>query len=368
MSCGKKRVLVAAGGTGGHFYPGLVLAQELKARGWEPLFLVRREDAALTILEREGLPSLEVDLSGLPRAFSPRLLSFAWKLGGALRLVYRAMRDFGPRAVIGMGGYLTFPAVLAAARRGIPRAVHESNSVLGLANRASLIFGARLFWGLPPTPGQPRGILVGTPVRPALRVDRDRADARRELGLPPDGPCALVFGGSQGAHGVNREAPPALCQAARRAAGRLGVLHLAGSSDEFAVRAAYAGAPVTAVVLPYLERMELAYAAADLAVCRAGASTLAELCARRLPAVLVPFPHAAHNHQELNARIFERAGACAVLLERELPSRLGATLADLLFSQDDRRARMAAAYASLGLPPAGAAAARLADAVESLTS
>lgn len=358
-----RRVILAAGGTGGHFFPGVSLAEELSARGWQPLFLVKKDDPALGRLEPLGMAGVEVDLRGLPRRLSPELLSFGWRLGGSLRRVGRVLGDFRPDAVVGMGGYLTFPLVFCAALRRVPRLVHESNAVLGLANRASTALGARLVWGLPPLSGA--GRVLGTPVRAELLKPRPAEPCRRALGLAEDKLTVLVFGGSQGARGVNREAPKALCRLA--AAGpALQVLHLAGKGGAQAVREAYAGAPLRAEVREFLPEMELAYGAADLVVCRSGASTLAELAAQRKPAVLVPFPAAAGGHQEGNARLFERAGAARLLLERDLPSRLGGVLSDLLASPDAARQRdgMAAAYPALGLPDPAGAARRLADAVE----
>ena len=361
-----KRIVIAAGGTGGHFYPGLVLAKTLRDRSWQPLMLVRRREPARAALEKEGVAACEIDLSGLPRSLTPRLAGFAWKLLKSLGLLKRILSDFHPQAVVGMGGYLSFPAVASAARLRLPRAIHESNAALGLANRLCLPLGARLFRGLPPAPGEPSGVLTGTPIRPALWQVAEAHVSRTRLGLEAFRGTVLVFGGSQGARGLNTLAPRALAAAAKASPGSLQVLHLAGAKEAQAVRAAYAGAPLKAVVLPYLEEMEQAYAAADLVVCRAGASTLAELCAQRKPAVLVPYPNAAAAHQEANARLFERLGAARVILERDLEEFLAPTLADLLSSGQGAslRSDMAESYAKLGLPAPERAAAQLADAVE----
>lgn len=358
-----KRAVIAAGGTGGHFYPGLVAAQALKARGWEPLMVVRAGDPALAALEREGIPALPVDLRGLPRRPGPELFAFAAKLAGSLGTLTRALKSFRPDLALGMGGYLTFPLVWAAWRRGVPRAVHESNSILGLANAASLKLGAELFWGLPPADPSAGGTLTGTPIRPALRARRDPLDARRALGLAPDRPTLLVFGGSQGAAALNAALPKAL-----KALPEVQVLHLAGRGKAEAATAAWRAAGAAADVREYMEDMAAAYGAADLVVCRSGASTLAELAAQRVPAVLVPYPHAAADHQDANARVFERAGAAVRLPEGELDARLGGVLADLIRSSGAaQRAGMSAAYARLALPPAGETADVLAAALERLS-
>jgi UDP-N-acetylglucosamine--N-acetylmuramyl-(pentapeptide) pyrophosphoryl-undecaprenol N-acetylglucosamine transferase len=344
----RKRIAIAAGGTGGHFYPGLVVAQALRARGWEPLTVVREGDPALAALEKEGLAALPLDLRGLPRRPGPELFTFARKLTGSLGTLSRALRAFEPDLVLGMGGYLTFPLAFAAWRQGLPRAVHESNAVLGLANACAVKLGAELFWGLPPEDAS-TGVVAGTPVRPALWTRRDAAEARRALGLAPGRPTLLAFGGSQGAQALNAALPKAL-----KSLPEVQVLHLAGKGKAEAAAAAYRAQGVAADVREYLEDMAAAYGAADLVVCRSGASTLAELAAQRAPALLVPYPHAAAGHQDVNARVFERAGAAARLSEADLDARLGGVLTDLLKSDgaNGRRTAMSGAYAKLGLPPA----------------
>lgn len=358
-----KRVMIAAGGTGGHFYPGLVAAQALKKKGWEPLLIVRAGDPALAVLEKEGLAALPVDLRGLPRRLGPELLSFGIKLAGSLGTLSRAVRAFRPDLALGMGGYLTFPLAYAAWRRGVPRAVHESNAILGLANAASAKLGAEIFWGLPPADPAAGGTIVGTPVRPALWARKDRRQSRRDLGLELDRPTVLVFGGSQGAQGLNAALPLALKSVPGAQA-----LHLAGKGKAEAAAVAYRAAGVHAVVREYLEDMAAAYGAADLVVCRAGASTLAELSAQRVPAVLVPYPHAAADHQNANARVFERAGAAVRIEESGLGARLGATLVDLLTSNgsETKRREMGAAYDRLALPAPARAVDGLVDELEKL--
>ncbi|OGR47366.1 MAG: hypothetical protein A2X37_03515 [Elusimicrobia bacterium GWA2_66_18] len=344
-----RRVIVAAGGTGGHFYPGMAVAQALKARGWEPLMVVREADAALPLLETEGVAALPVDLRGLPRRPGPELFAFAWKLAGGVLLLSRALKAFRPDLVLGMGGYLTAPLACAAWRLGVPSAAHESNAILGLANRTAAGLGAKIFWGLPPRDGL--GTVVGTPVRPALWTRREPGEARRALGLDAARPTLLAFGGSQGAKGINENLPAALRDLSLPA---LQVLHLAGRSKADEVRAAYRAAGLSADVREYLDDMGAAYAAADLVVCRSGASTLAELHAQRKPALLIPYPHAAADHQDANARVFEKSGAAVRLREDELGGRLGALLADLLKSSGAaiKRAKMAEACERLDLPSA----------------
>lgn len=360
----KKRIVVACGGTGGHFYPGYALARALRGRGWETLFLLRTEDPAVNILAAEELPFVEADLRGFPRRSPLQWPHFLRRVGASLLLTRNALRAWHPACVAGMGGYLTFPAVAAARWLGIPSLLHESNAVLGLANRACLPFASRLALGMPladPLRARVPSELTGTPVRPDLLELPSREEARGRLGLAPDRPTLLAFGGSQGARGINGLLPPAL----RLLSGTSPqVLHLAGVKEEATVRAAYTGADFPAQVLGYLQEMHLAYAAADLVVCRAGASTLAELAAARRPAVLIPYPFAAAGHQDANARVLERSGTAVRLPEPGLtPERLAATLRDLT-AEPGPLAAMAQAYGRLGLPAPAETVARLVRAVE----
>lgn len=351
-----KRVLIAAGGTGGHFYPGLVAAQDLKARGWEPLLIVKKDDPAKERLEKAGLACLEVDLGGMPRSIGLGLGTFTVKLIASMRLMSRVARDYKPALALGMGGYLTFPVAYAAWRRGVPIALHESNAVLGLANKAATWFGAALFWGLPPAEGD--GKVVGTPVRPALFGRGDAKEARRALGLDPERKTILVFGGSQGAKAINLAVPKAM-----RASGvDAQVLHLAGKGKSEETLDAYKAAGITATVLDYLEDMAAAYAAADVVVCRSGASTLAELAAQRKTAVLVPYPHAAADHQDANARVFEKSKTALRIPETDLSDALGPSLAKMLKSTTPT------GYDDLKLPPAAMTTSLFVDELEKLVT
>jgi UDP-N-acetylglucosamine--N-acetylmuramyl-(pentapeptide) pyrophosphoryl-undecaprenol N-acetylglucosamine transferase len=213
-------------------------------------------------------------------------------------------------------------------------------------------------------------LLTGTPVRPELWKPFDTASARRELGLAPDKPTVLVFGGSQGARALNEIVPAALAASADRCGVGLQVLHLAGARGTEIATAAYAraGGGLSVKVLPYLEAMERGYAAADLVICRSGASTLAELALLRKPALLIPFPHATANHQEANARLLADTGAVRLVPERELASRLAGQLSDLLsfLTSPERLLEMARGFDRLALPTGPEAVAHLTEAVETL--
>lgn len=359
-----KRIVIAGGGTGGHFYPGFVLGQALREKGWELLFAVRRTDPAIETLQREDLPYLELDVIGMPRAFSPRLASFVLGLLRGERLAYRALRAFAPSCVVGTGGYVSFPAVFAGWRLGVPCLLHESNAQLGLANRACLPFANELAMGLPleRRPSWPQGVHYepcGTPVRAEFAQLREAGQARKALGLDPSRRTLLVFGGSQGARGINQRVPPAVNLLMSKRP-EIQCLHLSGAKEERDVLKLYNG---KATVLPYLREMHNAFAAADLVLCRAGASTVAELIAAKKPSVLVPLPTSAGGHQDANARALASVGAAVILKESEIDaSSLAARLEDLLFSPK------AADFGRLGLPPPDQCIARLVARVETLSA
>jgi UDP-N-acetylglucosamine--N-acetylmuramyl-(pentapeptide) pyrophosphoryl-undecaprenol N-acetylglucosamine transferase len=349
-----KRALIAAGGTGWHFYPGFVVAEELRRRGWEVCFLVRRDDPVREKLDSENLPYVEVDLRGLPRSLSLDLLKFPFRLLGAQRLLNRVVKSFKPDLAVGMGGYLTFPLVAAARFRGVPAAIHESNSVLGLANKASCWLGASVFWGLPPRNAATSSVVVGTPIRPSLLKAPSRDEAVKKLGFDPSKPVILVFGGSQGAAGINAGVPLAL----RPFAEHPQVYHIAGRGKADETRNRYGSKP--AQVLEYTEDMATAYAAADLVICRSGASTLAELAALKKPAVLVPYPHATDDHQTENAKVFDAVGVAELVRESELGGRLGGAVREMLES------KRTANFAELRLPEPEATVKAFVDSLERL--
>lgn len=368
-----KRAAIAGGGTGGHFYPGYVLGKALREKGWEVLFLVREGDPARDTLRRDDIPYTEIDLRGMPRKDPIALAGFFMQLWSSMGLAKRILHSFGPDIVVGTGGYLSFPAAYAAWRLEIPVLLHESNSTFGLANRAALSFVDKVALGLPldgmPWEKDAKYQLVGTPVRPELWTLPAQHEARAKLGLDPRLKTILIFGGSQGARGINSTAPAALSSLEAR--GRaFQAFHISGKQDEDAVKAAY-GSRGWAQVRSYLSDMHLAYAAADLVVCRSGASTLAELIAVRKPAILIPYPFAAANHQEKNARVLERAGSAEVIVEKDLSAeRLEGRIDDLLAlgnSASGKLAEMAARYDELNVPPPAAASAALVQLAENLS-
>jgi len=308
------RFLLACGGTGGHLAPGIALAQRLAEDGDECLLIVSRKavDARMTA----KYPALRF-LPGSGRGFGPgllgRLLFFPAFLG-AVWASWRTLRSFGADAVVCFGGFMSLGPAVAAALAGVPVIVHEANRKPGKAVRLIARFARAVH--LPP------GVRVagvaperqsdsGYPVRKEIGP-RPRAESRRALGLPEEGRMVLVLGGSQGAASLTRWAESALPELAARGTH---LLCLTGPAGRDAVER-HGG--VTARFLPFCDRMAEAYAAADLAVSRAGAGTLAELAACRTPAVLVPLPTAADDHQSANAEHLAGTGAAVCVRESEI--------------------------------------------------
>jgi UDP-N-acetylglucosamine--N-acetylmuramyl-(pentapeptide) pyrophosphoryl-undecaprenol N-acetylglucosamine transferase len=336
------RVLIAGGGTGGHLYPGLAVARELErlAPGIVVTFAGTARGLEARVLPREGF---ELDLlrsAGLRGSLRARIRGAAL-LAAGLADAWRIVSRRRPDVVVGVGGYSSGPVVLAAALRGIPTLVLEQNAVPGLTNRllarvvraAAVAFEATLpyFGG--------RGFVAGNPVRPEFAARFAGEEIPRAAGGPVR---VLVFGGSQGAHAINvamAEAAPRL----RAGTAPLAITHQTGERDLEMVREAYGRAGLDVRVEPYLYDMASEMAAADLVVCRAGATTIAELAVAGRPAILVPLPQAADDHQRRNARVLEEAGAAVVIEQRELTGeRLAREIAALADDPARRRALGAA--------------------------
>lgn len=318
---------IAAAGTGGHVYPALSVADALVARGVpreEILFLGGSRFEA-EVVPRAGFPFSAFELAKLRRSVSIENLRIPFVLRRTAGAMADAMERAGTRVVLGMSGYVTVPAAMAARRRSVPLFVQEQNASPGLAARFGARRAAATFVGLPgPSLRLPRAELVGNPLRSSIATfDRDalRAAARARYGLPTDGRVIGVLGGSLGARVLNRTVADIVATS-----GADGVLHLTGGDayEEFAAQAASAGRSWT--TRPFEPEMEMFYAACDLVVCRAGAMTVSELAATATPAILVPL---ARVGQEGNARSLADAGG-AVIVEEEAVSSVPARAREIL--------------------------------------
>lgn len=355
------RVLIAGGGTGGHLFPGIAVAEEIRARGGEVSFVGTARGIEARVLPSLGLPLDLIHVHGLVRTGWRERLRFLFEAPASLVQVSRILGRRRPDVVVGVGGYASGPVVLRAALGRYPTAVLEQNSVPGLTNRILGRVAGRVFASFEESRRYfPRRkvVLTGNPVRSqiveSLRTASDRpAGARLRV---------LAFGGSQGARFLNETL---MAAAPRLASMPLQLTHQTGEADLPRVQAAYRAAGLAAEVQPFLDDMAARYAAADLILSRAGATTLAELAIVGRPAILVPFPFATHNHQERNARELERAGAALCCPQPTLDGDRLATLLGELHADPDRRARMAAAMKALGRP---VAAADIADGLMALVS
>lgn len=340
------RVLIAGGGTAGHVFPALALGRRLARDDHQVRFAGTATGQEATLVPAAGFELARVQASPFVRALSLR--SAAAPVVALRSVAHARPLVEGADVVVGMGGYVSVPVALAAIRWRRPLVLHEQNAVPGLANRIlsrrasavalSFIEAARSL------PGRARTVVTGNPIREqVLTVSADRGrlaeTAYGELDLDPSRSTVVVFGGSQGALHLNRAIGDAL-----GGPGALGAdpsvqfLVLTGLAHEADTRAATIGSGAHVRVLGFLERMELAYAIADVAVARAGATTVAELSVCGIPSILVPYPYATGRHQEANARALERAGGALVMLDDELSGpTLRERLGELLGAEDRLR-------------------------------
>jgi UDP-N-acetylglucosamine--N-acetylmuramyl-(pentapeptide) pyrophosphoryl-undecaprenol N-acetylglucosamine transferase len=340
-------VIIAGGGTGGHFFPGLAVAQAL--RGGSPPARVYFAGSARGIEARlapkYGFPFTALPASGVASLGGLRRLKGILSVPLALVKSLAMIRRLRPRAVVGVGGYASFPVALAAGLLGIPVLLLEQNVTPGLANRILARWAVAVAASFPQTLQHFRGKgrLMGNPVRATL--------ARLPLEAPPPAPLRLlVFGGSRGARAIN-DALIAALPLLGSFPGGLEIRHQTGIDDLDRVKDAYLKAGMRAQVEPFIENMDEAYAWCHAAVCRAGATTIAELAAARRPALLVPFPQAAGDHQLQNARGLESLGGALCMEQGALiPETLVAALHEL--SDPEKRRDMAARLATAARPRA----------------
>ena len=356
------KVAVACGGTGGHVFPGLATARELLSRGHEvTLWLTGRDTEQSARKDWDG-PVVEVPARGFPSGLSLTSIQTAWKLGAAVLQCRAAMRRDRPDALLAMGSYASVGPCGAARLLGVPIVLHEANVIPGRAVRLFSRSAAAVAAGFEETRYHlPRAKLtvVGIPLRAEL------TEAAR--GLPPRESAVhspfrlLIVGGSMGAHRLNEVATVALGRL-KKPGMEFSVAHLTGREDEAFVRAAYRGAGVDAEVIAFTKYMAPLYHGADLAICRAGASTCAELAFFGVPALFVPYPRAAMDHQTANARALEKRGTGDVVDDSALtPEWLEAYLAQTL-RKPERLARLRDAAHREGVRDGTAALASLVEA------
>lgn len=344
-----RTLLIMAGGTGGHIFPGLAVADAVRAAGWEVVWMGNPDAMEGKLVPKRGYEMAPLRFGALRgKGIVPKLLLPFNLLRGFVQ-AWRELRRVKPDVVLGMGGFISFPGGLMAVARGIPLVVHEQNSIPGLANKVLAGIADRIATGFPRV--LPKGAWLGNPVRrdiAALPAPAERyADRDGALRI-------LVVGGSLGAAALNTVVPQALALLPH--ASRPEVVHQSGAAHLAALQENYAATGVAAHCVPFIEDMAGAYAWADLVICRAGALTVAELAAAGVASLLVPFPHAVDDHQTANARFLSSVGAAMLLPQAELtPERL----AEIRNLSRDQLREMAEKARTLAKPDATANVAKM---------
>jgi UDP-N-acetylglucosamine--N-acetylmuramyl-(pentapeptide) pyrophosphoryl-undecaprenol N-acetylglucosamine transferase len=341
----------AGGGTGGHLYPGLAIADEIRRR--EPaaaiLFVGTAGKIEARVVPAQGYPFAPIWISGFRRRLSPETFLFPLKLVVALGQSFFLLLRYRPDAVVGTGGYVSGPVVAAAQMLGMPTLLQEQNSVPGVTTRLLARHATEIHLAFDAARSyltRSDNIRVsGNPTRNAVG-SLTRKDGAALLEIDPGIPTLLVFGGSQGASSINT----AMIPIARRLPG-VQILWQTGADDFSRVREALGGTVKAIRLAPYIDRMDAAYAACDLAVCRSGAATLFELARAGVPSILVPYPHAAADHQTRNAETVAAGGGAVLIPDGETGARLEETVRTLL-ADGPRREAMAGAVRRFGNPDA----------------
>ena len=343
-TAGGVRIVIAGGGTGGHLFPGIAVAREILSRDPEAgiVFVGTARGIEARVVPQAGLRLELIRSAGLKGKSIAALLKGVLLLPASGWDAWRVLSRVRPHLVIGVGGYSSGPVVAIAAVRGIPTMVLEQNAVPGLTNRllARIVKAAAVTYESTLTYFGERGFVSGNPVRPEFVA---RAAQSAPTGARHDdsgaGRRVLIFGGSQGAHAINVAMVEAAAELASHA-GRLSITHQTGERDLAFVRDGYRRAGLTARVEPFIFEMDVEMTDADVVICRAGATTLAELTAAARPAILIPLPTATDDHQRKNAQVLAEAGAAEVIDERGLTGKALAARLLALVADTRRRAAM----------------------------
>ena len=335
------RVILAGGGTGGHLFPGLAVAREFKRRDamTEILFVGTEKGIETRVLPNEGFPLETIDVKGLKGRGVRGLLDALYGIPAGLLQSLGIVKRFRPDCILGLGGYASGPLLLAAKLRGIRCAIMEQNLQPGFTNKMLARFVDKIFTSYRETASylpSKKVLETGNPVRWQRLPDAPKSEKF----------TLLIFGGSAGAHRINEAVLDALAQMTDLAS-QLRIVHQTGAADFPAISKAYHALPFDAEALPFIDRMDDAYARADLVLCRAGATTVAELTAFGKAAILIPYPYAIYDHQRWNAQALADKGAAEVVLDDELN---GAELAlRLRYYLADRKKIEAMARAALAM-------------------
>jgi len=358
------RILIVLGGTGGHIYPGLALGEKLRKRNNEVILVGRKGGIGERIAQESGFSFFQIVGEGLRRGFSLKVFRFLGKFIQGFLQSIQIFRCFRPDIVVGMGGYLAFPVVLAAKISRITCAIHEQNVLPGLANRVLAKIVNTIMVGFKETeryfPSK-KTFLTGNPVRESI-LSCARSQGLRKLNLVEGKKNVLVFGGSQGAHSINLATVKALnfLTPLRK---KIQIIHIVGVEQFSEIREEYEKRDYSSCILPYLLHMEYAYSCCDLVISRSGASTVAEIIAKGLPSILIPYPYATGGHQKTNAEFLSKRGACLLIEDNQLTGELLANIIIRLIDDQVELREMVDNTRRLSIDDA---ATRMADLIEAM--
>ncbi|MTI81407.1 MAG: undecaprenyldiphospho-muramoylpentapeptide beta-N-acetylglucosaminyltransferase [Firmicutes bacterium] len=355
------RAIITGGGTGGHIYPALAIAKGIIERypNAEILYVGTDRGLESDIVPKAGYSFRSIKVAGFQRKLTLKNIKVLWQANQGLWQAFNIVRSYKPDVVVGTGGYVCGPVVMAAALQKIPTLIHEQNALPGVTNRilskVSNKVAVTFEDSIKHFADKARVKLTGLPLRPEI-FSCDREKAFTELGLDSQKPVLLVFGGSRGARSINMSMVKVVQELQKQ--DEIQVLHATGKFGYEEYLDALRSEGISLVntgninTVPYLYNMQDALTAASLVVCRAGAATLAELTALGLPSVLIPYPHAAENHQEYNARALSDRGAAVMIRDSELTGELLLEQIKQLISSSQRLEEMAKESTKLGRPNA----------------
>lgn len=349
------RAIFAGGGTGGHFYPAFSIARELIKRKHKIVFAVRENDISLPTLIKEDIPFVEIDMIAFPRAINPiKHFVFILKLIKSILYARRIIIDFQPDFIFLTGSYISFAFIIPAFYKKIPIYIHESNAIYGLSNYISAIFADKIFLGLPIKNNRfkEKSIITGTPIREIFFKDIDTKSIKDKFKIPHSNTIITCFGGSQGARNINNAIYYYILENNTNNIKNITIIHITGKKNYEEVRKRYEESKLlneNLILLDYYENMNEIYLISNLIISRSGASTIAELIYTKKPALLIPLPSAASNHQYENARfLFEHGCAIIIKDDEKLSINLIKNINFLL--QKERLKTMEKSYQRIELP------------------
>jgi len=313
------RIIICGGGTGGHFYPGYVIAKKLIEESHDVVMSVKKDDISLNILKQDDIPFIEIDMIAFPRTINPlKLIIFLIKFIKSFSFSLKVIKDFKPKKILGTGSYVSFPLILAAKIKNVKIFIHESNARYGIGNIISGYLADKIFLGLPQKNKvfSKKEIITGTPIRENFYNKTDKKSLREKFGFNENDRVITLFGGSQGSKNLN-EAIYHFILKNKTQKTNFKIIQITGNKNYSYVKEKYEKYDLldsNIRIFSYYEHMEELYAISDLIISRSGASTIAELIYTKTPAILIPLPFASLNHQFENARIlFENN--CAIILK-----------------------------------------------------